>query len=122
MMIIPESQIRALIRLLSDEDDRIVRTISGKLIDIGPSAVPLLQEAEIEQPEMADRIASVLEEIRGGKLEDELAELAALETRRRAGSAVDDARRQRLLAELEQVYGELDEVHTPRGGGEDVAA
>lgn len=77
-MLVPESQIRALIRLLSDEDDRIVRTISGKLIDIGSSAVPLLQEAEIEQPEMADRIASVLEEIRGGKLEDELAELAVL--------------------------------------------
>jgi regulator of sirC expression with transglutaminase-like and TPR domain len=76
MMIIPESQIRALIRLLSDEDDRIVQTISGKLIDIGPSAVPLLQEAEIEQPEMADRIASILEEIRGGKLEEELAEQA----------------------------------------------
>jgi hypothetical protein len=51
-----------------------------------------------------------------------LAELAALETRRRAGGAVDDSRRQRLLAELEQVYGELDEAHTPRGGGEDVAA
>ena len=74
----PENQIRALIRLLSDEDDRIVRTISGRLIDIGPSAVPLLQEAEIEQPEMADRIASVLEEIRGTKLEDELASLSAL--------------------------------------------
>lgn len=77
-MLVPENQIRALIRLLSDDDDRIVRTISGKLIDIGPSAVPLLQEAEIEQPEMADRIASVLEEIRGGKLEDELADLASL--------------------------------------------
>lgn len=77
-MVIPEGQIRALIRLLSDEDDRIVRTISGKLITIGPAAVPLLQEAEIEQPEMADRIASVLEEIRWGKLEEELAELAAL--------------------------------------------
>ncbi|MEQ1681623.1 MAG: transglutaminase-like domain-containing protein [Nitrospira sp.] len=74
----PENQIRALIRLLSDEDDRIVRTISGRLIDIGPSAVPLLQEAEIEQPEMADRIASVLEEIRGSKLEDELASLTTL--------------------------------------------
>ena len=73
---IPENQIRALIRLLSDQDDRIVRTISGRLIDIGPSAVPLLQEAEIEQPEMADRIASVLEEIRGGKLEEELATLS----------------------------------------------
>ena len=51
---------------------------AGGLIDIGPSAVPLLQEAEIEQPEMADRIASVLEEIRGSKLEDELASLTAL--------------------------------------------
>jgi regulator of sirC expression with transglutaminase-like and TPR domain len=78
MMLVPENQIRALIRLLSDEDDRIVRTISGKLIDIGPSAVPLLQEAEIEQPEMAGRIASVLEEIHGARLEEELAELVAL--------------------------------------------
>ncbi len=77
-MLVNESQIRALIRLLSDEDKRIVRTISGKLIDIGPSVVPLLQEAEIEQPEMADRFLSVLEEIRGGNLEDELAQLAAL--------------------------------------------
>lgn len=77
-MVIPESQIRALIRLLADEDEKIVRTISGRLIDIGPSAVPLLQEAEIEQPEMAERIASVLEEIRGSKLEDELIQLAAL--------------------------------------------
>jgi regulator of sirC expression with transglutaminase-like and TPR domain len=74
-MVTNEGQIRALIRLLADEDDRIVQTISGKLIDIGPSAVPLLQEAEIEQPEMADRIASVLEEIRGGKLQHELSEL-----------------------------------------------
>ena len=51
-----------------------------------------------------------------------LAELAAIESRRRAGSAVDDVRRQRLLAELEHIYGELDEAHAPRGGGEDVAA
>jgi regulator of sirC expression with transglutaminase-like and TPR domain len=77
-MMVNESQIRALIRLLADEDERIVQTISDKLIDIGPSAVPLLQEAEIEQPEMAERIASVLEEIRGGKLEEELVQLAAL--------------------------------------------
>ncbi len=76
-MAIGESQIRALIRLLSDEDERIVKTISGKLIDLGPSAVPLLQEAEIEQPEMAERIARILEEIRGRRLEDELRELTA---------------------------------------------
>ena len=77
-MLVNESQIRALIRLLADEDEKIVRTISGKLIDIGPTAVPLLQEAEIEQPEMADRLVSILEEIRGGNLEDELMQLAAL--------------------------------------------
>jgi broad specificity phosphatase PhoE len=77
-MLINESQIRALIRLLADEDEKIVRTISGKLIDIGPTAVPLLQEAEIEQPEMAHRLVSVLEEIRGGDLEDELMQRTAL--------------------------------------------
>ena len=51
-----------------------------------------------------------------------LAEVTALETRRRAGREVDEARRERLLAELEHIYGELDEAHAPRGGGEDVAA
>ena len=74
-MLTNESQIRALIRLLGDEDDRIVRTISGRLIDYGDSAVPLLQEAEIEQPDMANRIATILEEIRGSRLEDELRDL-----------------------------------------------
>jgi regulator of sirC expression with transglutaminase-like and TPR domain len=128
MMIIPESQIRALIRLLSDEDDRIVQTISGKLIDIGPSAVPLLQEAEIEQPEMADRISSVLEEIRGGKLEDELADLAAhpddaltLETgafivARYAYPTLDVAR---YRAQLETMAEEVRDRIGPRASGEE---
>jgi len=72
-----ESQIKALIRLLSDEDEKIVKTISGKLVEIGAPAVPLLQEAEIEQPEMARRIALVLDEIRGSRLEEELRDLVA---------------------------------------------
>ncbi len=76
-MVVGESQIRALIRLLADEDERIVKTISDKLIEFGNSAVPLLQEAEIEQPEMADRIVGILEEIRGGRLEEELRHLVA---------------------------------------------
>ena len=74
-MLTNDSQIRALIRLLGDEDDRIVRTIIGRLIDYGDSAVPLLQEAEMEQPDMANRIATILEEIRGSRLEDELRDL-----------------------------------------------
>jgi hypothetical protein len=55
-----------------------------------------------------------------------LAELASLEERRRRrGSlvATDEARHQRITAELEQIYGELDHVDPgPRGGGKDVAA
>jgi hypothetical protein len=50
-------------------------------------------------------------------------ELARIEARIRSGdeSAKDMARKQRLVAELEQIYGELDEA-SPRGGGEGLAA
>ena len=52
-----------------------------------------------------------------------LGELARIEERIRSGdeSAKDRARKQRLVAELEQIYGELDEA-SPRGGGEGLAA
>jgi hypothetical protein len=55
-----------------------------------------------------------------------LGQLAQMESRRRAGAADTEAqtrRRNRILAELEQIYGELDEAHPrPSGGGEGVAA
>ncbi len=70
-----ERDIRALIRLLSDEDERIVKTISAKLVEAGGAAIPHLQEAEIEQPVMAARIAAVLDDIRGGEIEQDLGEL-----------------------------------------------
>jgi regulator of sirC expression with transglutaminase-like and TPR domain len=72
-----ENQIKALIRLLSDENSKVAKTICDKLVAIGDSAVPLLLEAEIEQPEMARRIEEVLDEIRGSRLEQELRTLAA---------------------------------------------
>jgi membrane protein implicated in regulation of membrane protease activity len=53
-----------------------------------------------------------------------LGELARVEERIRSGdseSVKDAARKQRLIADLEQIYGELDEA-SPRGGGEGVAA
>jgi regulator of sirC expression with transglutaminase-like and TPR domain len=67
-----ENQIKALIKLLSDENSKVARTIGEKLVEIGDPAIPLLLEAEIEQPEMAQRIEGVLDEIRGGRLEEEL--------------------------------------------------
>jgi regulator of sirC expression with transglutaminase-like and TPR domain len=66
-----------LIRLLSDEDERVARTIAGKLTEIGDPAVPLLREAEIEQPAMAARIGGILDDIRGQRLEGDLHALSA---------------------------------------------
>lgn len=70
-----ESQIKALIKLLADENAKVAKTVEAKLVEIGDPAIPLLLEAEIEQPEMAQRIEGVLDEIRGGRLEEELRRL-----------------------------------------------
>jgi hypothetical protein len=55
-----------------------------------------------------------------------LKELTQLELRRRDGAVSADrfaTRRRRLMADLEQIYGELDSVAGgPQGGGEGVAA
>ena len=55
-----------------------------------------------------------------------LAELAGLEKRRARRAAPlappEEARRQKLISELEQIYGELDDTAGPQGGGKDVAA
>jgi len=73
----PETQIKALIRLLSDEDERVARSIAGKLTEIGDPAVPLLREAEIENPAMTARISSILDDIRGQRLEGDFHALSA---------------------------------------------
>jgi hypothetical protein len=55
-----------------------------------------------------------------------LGQLAQIESRRRAGASDADTqakRRARIISELEQIYGELDDAHLgPQGGGEGVAA
>ena len=54
-----------------------------------------------------------------------LAELAQLEARRRDGTPLperSERRRLRIIAELEQIYSELDATTGPRGGGEGIAA
>jgi hypothetical protein len=55
-----------------------------------------------------------------------LGELAPLEKQQRTGGPLpgaEEAERQRLIADLEEVYGELEAVRVrPRGGGGDVAA
>lgn len=72
MSVVSQNQVKALIKLLSDDNVRVARTIGDKLVEIGEPAIPLLLEAEIEQPEMAQRVEGLLDEIRGGRLEEEL--------------------------------------------------
>ena len=74
---VPETQIRALVRLLADEDHRVAQTIAGKLVEVGERAVPVLREAEIEQPAMAERIRQVLADIHGQQIEAEFHTLSA---------------------------------------------
>jgi hypothetical protein len=60
-----------------------------------------------------------------GRRDTLLAELAQLEAKRREGSIPLDRaerRRERILAELEHIYAELDATAGPRGGGEGIAA
>src|SRR5438132_13276272 len=49
----------------------------GKVTDIAEPAVPLLREAELEQPEMAARISEVLDDIQGQRLEGDFHALSA---------------------------------------------
>jgi hypothetical protein len=54
-----------------------------------------------------------------------LGQLEQLEAKRQGGTVEGSAyltRRQKMYAELERIYGELDEVAGPEGGGEGVAA
>jgi regulator of sirC expression with transglutaminase-like and TPR domain len=76
MASIGENQIKALIKLLSDENARVARMVKEKLVEIGDPAIPFLLEAESRQPVMAQRIEAVLDEIRGSRLEEELRQLS----------------------------------------------
>lgn len=99
---VSERQIRAMIRLLSDDDERVVNTIRSKLVEAGAPAVPLLCEAEAEQPEMAARIARVLDDIRGETIERAFADLLGGDP-----DGIDLERGALLIARY--AYPELDE-------------
>lgn len=57
-------QIHALLHLLSDPNERVARTIQDQLVTIGEPALPFLMQAKLDRPDLADRIADTIEEIR----------------------------------------------------------
>ena len=56
--------INALLRLLSDPNERVAATIQDQLVRIGESTFPYLDAAEQREPTLAERLAEVREEIR----------------------------------------------------------
>ena len=64
-----DSQIKALIHLLSDPNERVAHTIQDRLVTIGPPAVPLLEQAGLDDPEMATRLQEVIQDIGFSEIE-----------------------------------------------------
>jgi hypothetical protein len=93
----------------------VALTLAGAVVAFGVwLSVSARRPRAADQQALASRRDSLLRE-----LED-------LERRRRAGSIGTErytTRRQRLVTDLEQIYGELDDAgHGPQGGGEGIAA
>jgi regulator of sirC expression with transglutaminase-like and TPR domain len=68
----PDTTIHALLRLLSDPNEQVARTIQDQLARLGPGVLPFLEQARTEDTSLEPRVAYIKEEIRFGQLKDEL--------------------------------------------------
>jgi len=66
-----DSTIHALLRLLSDPNEQVARTIQDQLARLGPGVLPFLEQARTEDTSLEPRVANIKEEIRFGQLKDE---------------------------------------------------
>ena len=72
------SQLKAIVTLLSDQDERTVDLVWKKLVDMGPEVLPSLEKARRNADPLAgERIDIMLEEIRQNNLEDLFQEYAS---------------------------------------------
>ena len=71
MSLPPDSTIQALLRLLSDPNERVAGTIQDQLTRLGSDVLPFLDKAGADDSALQPRIASIKEEIRFTQLKDE---------------------------------------------------
>ena len=71
MSLPPDTTIHALLRLLSDPNEQVARTIQDQLTRLGPGVLPFLEKAWEEDADLEPRVAYIKEEIRFGQLKDE---------------------------------------------------
>ena len=72
-----ETKIQALLRLLSDPDEQVAKTIQQEFVRIGPSALPFLEKASAEDIALEPRVAFVKDEIRFEQLKEEFSTFVA---------------------------------------------
>ena len=66
----PDTTIHALLRLLSDPNEQVARTIQDQLARLGSGVLPFLEQALAENATLEPRVAHIKEEIRFGQLKD----------------------------------------------------
>ena len=71
MSLPPDNTIYALLRLLSDPNEQVARTIQDQLSRLGPCVLPFLDQAGMEDATLEPRVASIKRDIRFGQLKDE---------------------------------------------------
>ena len=67
----PDTTIHALLRLLSDPNEQVARTIQDQLARLGTGVLPFLEHARTEDTSLEPRVAYIKDEIRFGQLKDE---------------------------------------------------
>jgi regulator of sirC expression with transglutaminase-like and TPR domain len=72
-----ETKIQALLRLLSDPDEQVAKTIQQEFVRIGPSALPFLEKASAEDIALEPRVAFIKDEIRFEQLKEEFSTFVA---------------------------------------------
>ena len=70
--------IKSLLRLLSDPNERVAATIHEKLVQLGESTFPYLDEAEEQEPSLVPRLTEVREAIRFSVLQKEFQRLRSI--------------------------------------------
>jgi len=77
----PESTIHALLRLLSDPNEQVARTIQDQLTRLGSHVLPFLEQAGNDDATLQTRVAYIKEEIRFGQLKEEFQQFIAKSAR-----------------------------------------
>ena len=99
-----ETKIQALLRLLSDPNEQVAKTIQHEFVRIGPSALPFLEKAGADDSALEPRVAFVKDEIRFKQLKEEFSQFVAQCSRQ-----IDWERGAFLIAKV--AYPDLDIFH-----------